>query len=131
MKYLYFCDSMGEPEAEQERDVIKDTLSENGINIDIEVIERPTWDQDFDVLFFDWGGMSVGNDMMGSFCRHFVEDARNKPNRLYIMTSSFTKEAMVDALETMRGDHEEDPKNVFLTVEDAVPLLKEWEKPKA
>lgn len=71
--------------------------------------------------------MSFGNDMMGSFCRQFISEARENPSKLYIMVSSFTKEAMEDALSYLDNDHEERPANIFLEIEDAISVLKAWE----
>ena len=73
----------------------------------------------FDILFFDWGGMSLGNSLMEHFCRHILKHAEDHPNRFYVMVSSFTSEAMNDAIKEM-GD--EKPFNVHLSVES----LKDW-----
>lgn len=66
-------------------------------------VDIPTFlDQDagkFDVLFFDWGGMSIGNSMLEHYCRYIIEQAQNKPDVYYVMTSFMTSLAMKDAME--------------------------------
>lgn len=72
-------------------------------------------DRNCDILFFDWGGMSLGNSCMQSFCRQILEYAENFPNRFYVMVSMFTKEAMKEAIVEFGKDK---PYNIFLSVED-------------
>jgi hypothetical protein len=69
--------------------------------------------KDFDILFFDWGGMSVGNDCLQRFCRYILDDAENHTNRYYVMVSMFTEEAMKDAVMDFGKSK---PFNVFLSV---------------
>lgn len=78
----------------------------------------------YDILFFDYGGMSLGNSCMESFCRQIIEEARDYPNRYYIMTSSFTKDAMEDLLLYYKGEMEEIPTNIFLNVESFAEFYK-------
>jgi hypothetical protein len=126
LKFLYFGDMCGD--LNEERDHIAEELKDNGIEVDIDVTDMPPRDMDYDVLFFDWGGMSVGNSMLEHFCREFIEDAKDKPSRMYIMTSMFTTAAMEDALSYFDRELDKKPANIFLTIADAIPLLKEWMK---
>ncbi len=118
MKAIYFGDSFGD--VEEERDAIEDKLAKNGIELSIKATDEPPWKKQYDILFFDWGGMSMGNDMLGHFCRWILEEADNGPGKVFIMTSQFTKEAMEDATRDLGFA----PNNVYLDIEKALPILK-------
>ncbi len=77
--------------------------------------------EQFDILFFDWGGMSLGNSMMEHFCSYIIKHANDHSSRFYVMVSLMTKAAMKDALYSF-GDNK--PFNVFLTIEDLEKHLK-------
>ncbi len=72
-------------------------------------------EEGFDILFFDWGGMSLGNSLMEHFCRYILEHALNNPGKFYVMVSFFTKEAMEEAIVEFGKDK---PFNIFLSIED-------------
>ena len=72
----------------------------------------------FDVLFFDWGGMSLGNSLLEYFCRYIIKHAEDNPNRVYVMVSNFTSYAMVDAIEALKDDNGKVPFNIYLSIED-------------
>lgn len=72
-------------------------------------------EENFDILFFDWGGMSLGNSLMEHFCRHIYKQAQDNPSRFYIMVSTFTKYAMKEAIEEFG---EGKPFNIFLSIDD-------------
>ena len=124
MKYIYFGDLNGD--LEEERDMIKGQLKDAGINVEIDITDVPPFDDAFDVLFFDWGGMSIGNSMMEHFCREFLGMADECPNRIFVMVSMFTAMAMEDALEYVNR-FDDPPANLFLNLEKAIPLIKAWE----
>jgi hypothetical protein len=129
LKVIYFHDYVDPEEEERELNLIQNTLKENGIILDIVATDLPPKeDEYYDIMFFDWGGMSLGNSMLDHFCEHWIEDARNKPDRIYIMTSFFTSAAMQDALDYATRETEEFPKNIFLTIDVAIPYLKEFIK---
>ncbi len=86
-----------------------------GLDIPVELWERPPFDERFDILFFDWGGMSLGNDLMEHFCSRIIENAENNPGRIYIMTSTFTAYAMRDAIQELKDR----PDNIYLEIEKA------------
>jgi hypothetical protein len=95
---------------------------ENGI----ECYDEPQClDGEFDVLFFDWGGMSLGNSLLESFCREIYNQAENQQNRFFVMVSSFTEEAMKDAVEEFGKER---PFNLFLSVDDFGSWLKKYEQ---
>lgn len=123
MRAIYFADLMGDHPSEIL--LISDALRDHGIKIDIVDYEFPLNEEiQFDIMFFDWGGMSIGNSMIEHFCEQWIEDARNKPNRLYVMTSHFTQVAMEDLRGYSEREIEEFPKNIFMCVEDAIPYIK-------
>ncbi len=81
----------------------------------------PEDDEYYDLLLFDWGGMSLGNDMLGSFCREIIKWAEDNPNRSYIMVSSFTAEAMREAKDSFGEDKDVNAIfNIFLSFKDFI-----------
>lgn len=122
-RVFYWADMMGD--VQEEADILVAMFLENNdINFHpIEIKEYPSClEERFDVLFFDWGGMSIGNSLMETFCKNILDSAENHPSRIYIMNSVFTKLAMEDAQYEM----ETDLANVFLSADDAIPLLTLW-----
>lgn len=79
--------------------------------------------ESFDVLFFDWGGMSIGNNMVYHFCRYILKYAEDNPNKYFIMVSAFTREAMKDAVDAFG---EEKPFNVFLSIKEFAEFLQNY-----
>lgn len=79
----------------------------------------------YDLLLFDWGGMSLGNSMLEHFCKYILEEAENCSSRYYVMTSQFTKNAMEDAMYEIGGE-EHKPLNVFLSLKDFADYLKKY-----
>lgn len=77
----------------------------------------------YDILLFDWGGASLGNSNMRHFCRYILNEAIEKPSRIYIMVSTFTADAMKEALDDFQQANGELPANVFLKISDACRLL--------
>ncbi len=73
------------------------------------------FEEDYEILFFDWGGMCIGNSLMESFCREIYKHAEDHPNRFYVMVSSFTASAMKDAISEFGKDK---PFNIFLSIEE-------------
>jgi hypothetical protein len=121
---IYFADPIGD--VEDERDDILDDMEEYGITMSIETTIEPPFSKRFDVLFFDWGGMSVGNDMMRHFCRDIIRCADDNPGRIFVMVSTFTEEAMEDALSTFSGNK---PDNIYLNIDSAITALKVFAEP--
>jgi len=63
-------------------------------------------------LFFDWGGISVGNSMLEHFCRYIINHAEDHPGNVYVMTSQMTEAAMIDALSVIPDR----PENIYLDI---------------
>lgn len=120
-KALYWHDPVDEG-LETDVAIIKRACKEHGLNVGkIRTTDLPPFEGfDFDILFFDWGGMSMGNDMLGSFCRQIIEEAENHPSKVYVMTSKFTGAAMEDALRELKDR----PFNIYLSVEKYGQMLK-------
>lgn len=121
MKAFYFCDPMGDWVWER-REIQETIYNATKKTLEIKYTERfPLLDDTyFDVLFFDWGGMSIGNSLLESYIRHLLKDAENHPGRFYVMTSRFTAEAMKDAMNEMVDK----PANIFLDIKGVIPYLK-------
>lgn len=118
-KFLYYCDPMGD-EQEEMKHIIIEIENLSGKTISIQYEEQLPLEKSFDVLFFDWGGMSIGNSMLEHFCDYILKDAQEHPSRFYVMTSTFTTSAMRDAISEFGNDK---PANILLTVKELIPYL--------
>lgn len=120
-KVVYFADPLltmrFDTQEEECKESIEEPLYTLGVKFHrIECISSPPFGRmDYDILFFDYGGMSLGNDLIRSFCRQIISEAKDYPNRYYVMVSTFTKYAMEDA-QKIYGTGEEP--NIFLNLED-------------
>lgn len=83
-------------------------------------VTMPPFKEDFEVLLFDYGGMSLGNSMLEHFCEYIIKHAEEHPNRHYIMVSQMTELAMQDALREFKSP----PHNVFLGPQEYRDYLK-------
>ena len=149
MKLLFYCDFWGlagigiDPNSTEKSE--KETFEEKlGKAIDeyqsldkvhfkpmlesIEILEKAS-EQDFDVLFFDWGGLEYKGcgGLINSWERFILEEAEEHPNRYYVAVSEFTQWAFKDA----SGVYANHPANLFLKLEEAVPYLSELFKTEA
>ncbi|MCK9417378.1 hypothetical protein M0Q97_12130 [Candidatus Dojkabacteria bacterium] len=124
-KVLYFHDCMtNEEEIQEEIRRYQREFYLNQIEINkIEDTDMPPFGGNYDILLFDWGGMSVGNSVMESFCREILEEAIEKPSKIYIMVSSMTSYAMQEAMREFKDENGNMPSNVFLTITEACRLL--------
>lgn len=120
-KVVYFADSMlsmrFDTQEEECKEAIEEPLHTLGIRFHkIECTTNPPFGKmDYDILFFDYGGMSIGNSLMQSFCRQILMEAKDYPSRYYVMVSSFTERAMRD-IQKEYGTMEE--YNIYLKIED-------------
>lgn len=130
-KVIYFADMMvsGKYETieEEYEGELKPKLKSEGIEFEnVEFTESPPFGKsNFDIMFFDWGGMSLGNSCMDHYCRYIIKDAENNPSKLYCMVSRFTADAMSDALDTFKNV---ELHNVFLSVKDFCEYFKKYEQ---
>lgn len=116
-KVLLFADPMNP--IEEELDDLNTKLMNRCILFDkIKGVDIPPFRgiENYDILFFDWGGMSIGNSLMDHFCREIIEESKDYPNRIYVMISRFTREAMEDAINEFGQDIQ--THNIFLDFED-------------
>lgn len=120
-KVIYFHDDMNSPNDFKYQVLIPLTKNHIGFT-KIETTTIPPFEEKFDILFFDWGGMSLGNSMLNHFCRHIIKQAFDNPSRYYVMVSLFTKNAMEDAIS--EGLNKDIP-NVFLTIDDFAKEFKQ------
>lgn len=125
-KVVYFADpilSCGCETIEDECDeAIIFPLKNAGIEFEkIHCVDSPPFGKMlYDILFFDFGGMSMGNSLMESYCRHIINEAEDFPNRAYVMVSSFTEYAMNEAMDYFgRRD------NIFLKLSDFLKHIKD------
>ena len=133
-KVLYFADpmfTMGVETIEQEceESVIEELYLHDLEFEKIECWEQPPFGQtNYDILFFDYGGMSMGNDMLGSLCRQILREAKDYPSRYYVMVSSFTMRAMKDEMKDYLGSSElRCLSNIYLSIKDFVEAFKKYE----
>lgn len=90
----------------------------NGLNTKL-MLSYPSSEK-YDFLFFDYGGMSIGNSLMESFIRDILRDSERYPNRYFIMVSKITSYAMRDAMETL-GEYRH---NIFLDLNSFIGYYK-------
>lgn len=120
-KVVYFADPMltmrFDTQEEECKEAIEFPLQTLGIRFHkIECTTNPPFGKmNYDILFFDYGGMSIGNSSMRSFCRQILMEAKDYPSRYYVMVSSFTERAMKEVQEDY-GTQEEP--NIFLSLEE-------------
>lgn len=127
---LYWHDPVfGKDEEQQDIDLqILWPCEKKGIEVeklettDIPPIHDNEMSKDFDTLFFDWGGMSLGNSLMEHFCRDILSHAQDHPSKSYVMVSSFTEAAMKEAIAYFDKDK---PFNIFLNIDSFAKYLKE------
>jgi hypothetical protein len=120
IKVVYVGDPMGDIESECEtiRQYIE---TERDIDLKIkikDILPKVLKDGKFDVLFFDWGGMSIGNDLLEHFCEDIVEHAHDHPQKEYVVTSHFTYLAMKDAATVAGANPLGRPVNLFMSLEE-------------
>jgi len=129
---LYFHDYMvDEGQVQSEINDIKTQFQNNGLFIsEIKETEIPPFNdkQLYDILLFDWGGASLGNSFMDSFCEEILRESLERPNKIYIMTSSFTRLAMEEALTSFEFRNGSVPSNVFLEIDKACKFINEYTK---
>jgi len=129
-RLVYFADemlTMGSETIEDEFNTyVKSHLEAKGLEFtNVKCISVPPFGQmSYDILIFDWGGMSIGNDLLGSFCRQILKEAKDKPNTYYVMSSTFTKYAMEDAIDEFSGGNLH---NIFLDIDKFAEFYKKYE----
>lgn len=117
LKVLYFCDEPFDGTPKEDWDRVAFQFEENGVVFDkVEVTTKPPFRQqkNYDVMVFDWGGMSIGNSLLEHFCRYLLEEAEERPSKDFVMASMFTKDAMRDVLSEIGKT----PPNIFLEIEE-------------
>ncbi len=129
-KVVYFADAMETMKIiESEYRDIQRGAHFLGLELpDAEIVTVPPMigsgnEKSYDLLFFDWGGMSMGNSMMNSFIRQIVGEAKGRPNTEYVMTSLMTEDAYRDFLEEVEDDK---PFNVFGNIKEFVDNFKKY-----
>ena len=97
---------------------VQDIQDQTGLNVTY--MENPNFENYyFDVMFFDYGGMSMGNSMLESFCRRILKHAEDHPQKFYVMTSTFTAYAMNDLILELGSDT---PTNII----PSITLFLKW-----
>lgn len=126
-KVIHFSDPMlsalVDTQEQEFKECVESPLEDRGILIDglrLTLTDMYPRGEMYDYLFFDYGGMSLGNSLMESLCREILRDADKYPNRTYIVVSTFTSYAMKDAKEELGADLP----NVFLSIDDFVVFHK-------
>lgn len=102
-KVIYFGDMMlsgnNDTIEEEFENEVHPQFKRQGIVFDkVQCMDMPPTGETYDILLFDWGGASVGNSFMDSYCRLIEKESKDNPNRLYVIVSAFTEEAMKDAM---------------------------------
>lgn len=119
LKFHLFSDG-----GDHEEDIVKvkKVLSQNLEEYDFEAYDTPEYaDKFFDVLLFDWGGMSLGNEMLDWFSRNIIEYIREHPSKIVVIISEMTKWAFEDAMR----EFENEEIQVFYGLEQYLKYLRE------
>lgn len=105
LKCYYLADPIGTSDLtpEEEMRVHQDRLKRRGADLNIEIFPQKMYGEEFedikfDILFFDWGGMALGNSLMQHFLRRILKAAELKQSSLFILVSSFTHMYMEEEL---------------------------------
>ena len=73
------------------------------VTLDFQGADVPNFEEKhFDILLFDWGGMSIGNSLLEHFSNRVLKMAENYPSRYFIIVSTFTGYAVKEALEEFK-----------------------------
>ncbi len=125
MKRILFVNDPGDETAEDIKLIISQ-LDDIGVKLDPKRIihkERlhDALDESFDILFFDWGGISFGNSMLQRQCDVLNSHAQEHPDRTYIMASQITGWAMRDA---MNQYSERQLPNVIINIEEQAEMVR-------
>ena len=127
-KFIYLHDfmlsSVVEDGWDEFKDVVDTPLMNQNILIDglkLKVTDNPNtiFESKFDVMFFDWGGASMGNSLLENFCRYIIREAEDNPSKTFVMVSQFTEYAMRDAINEF-GDK---LNNVYFNIKDFTKTL--------
>jgi len=115
----YFADLFWENTFGSQREEFDQTVAtiaaKYGITFEnVKCVDTPPFGESYSILFFDWGGMSLGNSLMEHFCKYIIKEAIDRPSVDYVMTSRLTKNAMEDAKSQIPNDIP----NIYLSVED-------------
>jgi hypothetical protein len=128
-KVVYFADPLLSIASETIEDefntYIKSHFEAKGIEFtNVTCIDTPPFGKlHYDILIFDWGGMSMGNSLLEHFCRQILKEAEDRPNTYYVMASTMTKYAMEDALDELDTNLH----NVFLDIDKFISFYKKIE----
>lgn len=119
-KGIYWHDWASDPEADMRWQVLR-PLDAGGIEFE-RMEETDRFDlfnpsSHFDVLFFDYGGVGLGNSLLYDNLKYIIEHANDHPSRYYVMVSEMTTEAIKEIKEEL-GDNK--PCNIFDCIDDFI-----------
>ncbi len=112
-----------EDDKNQQEKIWKYFCEQNNIEFNFFATDTPEYDEKyFDVLLFDWGGMSIGNSLLEHFSRDIIKLAEDNPNRLFVVISDMTWYAFEDA----KGEGLKDIQNIVYGEEKAQEYIKKY-----
>lgn len=128
-KIIHLADPMlsclCQTQEEEFRQCVESPLEDRGILIDglrVTLTDCYPVGENFDYMFFDYGGMSLGNSMMESLCRNITSEAEKYPNRTFVVVSTFSSYAMRDA----KNEFGSELPNIFLSLDEFVNNFKKY-----
>ena len=126
-KAVYFADDLWEFHYDSIEEEFKESIqipsNREGVSFEnVQCTSLPPFGETYSILFFDWGGMSIGNSCMESFCRQIIREAKDRPSTDYVMTSTMTRDAMKDMLDDFPEAKEY--ANIYLNLDDYLVSLK-------
>lgn len=95
-KVVVFCD-----EGEEDWEYFHSQFKHHNLEFtNVDVYDSPdAFEQSFQTLMFDWGGMSMGNSLLESFTRQLYKLAEDNPNKDFVLLSTFSEWAYNDLKE--------------------------------
>lgn len=110
-KVVVFCD---EGFSDWEHN-FKPQFEKNSINFkNIQVFDSPkAFTESCGIFMFDWGGMSVGNNVLEHFIRWLIKNALDNPGTDFVLLSRFTDYAYRDYLEYLTEEEKVKLSNVY------------------
>lgn len=107
-------------EWKEDLELLEYQLEEIGVKLNTKAVKHEEYvhvalEKNFDILFFDYGGMAMpGNSMVEMLCKDLIEHAKEHPDRYYIMASRITGWAMKEVL--LNNSLDDMPKNIIFDI---------------
>jgi hypothetical protein len=87
----------------------------------VEVFDNvDAFDKNYDVLFFDYGGIDGCGDLLRDYSRQLFKTAIDKPNKDFVAIGCYTDIIFKELTEELKVQREEKPANVFFSLSNYI-----------